>query len=332
MPCPYYIMESPPKRRRGLETAWGLVLTFARREELVPLALVSNSFLLGTGQLHPARSLIFNARGSFDGTGVSLVLGDRSIALADRSIALNRVEAARTRFPKVEDTTVYLRSVLRNDEGFTDARRSPILAKLSTFTFVTTLNLSRNDIASLPASIGDLTALKTLHLEDNKIVTLPDSIGRLTALKTLNLSYNDIVSLPASIGGLTALETLSVTTNVLTSLPESIGSLRSLTTLNVNDNRIPILPDTIGQLTDLKELDLSYNNLTTLPRSITNLSSVLYLDISCNELLNDSWMETWLKDLGVRGCYVTVRERLTRAMTFDPRAPVTFKRGKLIKR
>ena len=71
----------------------------------------------------------------------SAKFGPNQLVLADGSLALDRVEAASIRFPALEDVTVNLNSDLRDSNGFTDARRAPILAKLCTFTFVTKLVL-----------------------------------------------------------------------------------------------------------------------------------------------------------------------------------------------
>jgi hypothetical protein len=175
---------------------------------------------------------------------------------ADGSIALDRVKAASIRFPALEDVSVRVEHALSDSKGFADARRAPILAKLCTFTFVTTLVLHRNDIAVVPDAIGALTNLTELHLSHNKIATLPASIGRLTALETLHLDHNILTAVPASIGSLTALTTLYLESNRITTLPTTIGRMTALTTLWLNENQLAGLPDAIGQLTGLEDLRL----------------------------------------------------------------------------
>jgi hypothetical protein len=209
----------------------------------------------------------------------SAEFGRNQLVLADGSLALDRVEAASIRFPALEDVSVNLEYALTNSKGFTDARRAPILAKLCTFTFVTTLDLWENDIAVVPDAIGALTNLKYLNLIRNKIVTLPASIGRLAALEKLYLTSNILTAVPASIGSLTALTTLSLNNNRIATLPTTIGGMTALTGLYLHGNQLAGLPDAIGQLTGLKALFLNNNQLTALPESIvalTNLTS-LYL-------------------------------------------------------
>jgi leucine-rich repeat protein SHOC2 len=65
------------------------------------------------------------------------------------------------------------------------------------------LNLTGNQLTSLPAEIGRLTSLKELCLGGNKLTSLPAEIGRLTSLKELDLRYNHhMTSVPAEIGRL----------------------------------------------------------------------------------------------------------------------------------
>ncbi len=78
---------------------------------------------------------------------------------------------------------------------------------------VTKLDLSFNQLESIPDSISKLTNLQDLNLESNQFRFLPESIGSLTNLKNLNLSFNNLTFLPESIGSLTNLHTLNLSFN-----------------------------------------------------------------------------------------------------------------------
>ena len=49
------------------------------------------------------------------------------------------------------------------------------------------LNLWKQQLGTVPASLWDNTALETLILADNALTELPDGIGALTSLRTLDL-------------------------------------------------------------------------------------------------------------------------------------------------
>ena len=231
--------------------------------------------------------------------------GGAALVLADGSLALDRLEAASVRFPALEDVSVNLSGALSDREGFTDARRALILAKLCTCTFITRLHLSGNDIAVLPDAIGALTNLKELDLGHNQLTALPDSIGSLTALETLNLNNTSLTAVPDWIGSLTALHRLYLRDNILTAVPDWSRSLTALTELDLGHNQLTALPDSIGSLTALTELDLGNNELTTLPDSIGQLTKLTYLDVTNNSELNKSRPAMDLfKKLDGMGCHL----------------------------
>ncbi|MFM5896156.1 MAG: leucine-rich repeat domain-containing protein, partial [Dolichospermum sp.] len=61
---------------------------------------------------------------------------------------------------------------------------------------VTELDLSNNQISSLPREIGQLTNLQSLNIYNNQISSLPPEIGQLTNLQSLNIYNNQISSFP----------------------------------------------------------------------------------------------------------------------------------------
>ena len=253
----------------NMDFGWGNIMGYATAGERVHVCSLV-SVALGRCAANLKTSATFKAKQG----GV--------LVLADRSIALDRVEAATVRFPALKDVSVNLAYALSDSNAFTYARRAPILAKLCTFTFVTTLDLWGNGLRVVPDAIGALTNLKYLRLGGNEIATLPNTIGRLTALEELHLAYNKLVTLPDAIGSLTALTTLDLHGNKLTAVPTTIGSLTALTTLTLGGNELVTLPDEIGQLTGLTELGLSNNKLAILPDSIGQLTNLTRLNLYDN--------------------------------------------------
>ncbi|XP_039417788.1 E3 ubiquitin-protein ligase LRSAM1 isoform X4 [Corvus cornix cornix] len=99
---------------------------------------------------------------------------------------------------------------------------------------VKVLDLHNNQLASLPADIGQLAALQVLNLERNLLKSLPQSIGDLTQLQVLNVKGNKLRELPRSMSGLRSLRALDVSGNVLQELPRVLAHVRTLQTLTLD--------------------------------------------------------------------------------------------------
>ena len=155
---------------------------------------------------------------------------------------------------------------------------------IGTLIALTTLDLSANQLTTVPEAIGTLSNLMTLDLSNNQLTTVPEAIGSLSALTTLVLRSNQLTMLPKTIGNLTALTWLDLSYNQLTMLPEMIGNLSVLTWLDIHSNRLTTLPEAIDRLTALTSLDLEGNKLTTLPNEIGHLNALTELNLENNQL------------------------------------------------
>ncbi|MDZ8109997.1 MAG: COR domain-containing protein [Nostoc sp. DedQUE12a] len=144
----------------------------------------------------------------------------------------------------------------------------------------TTLDLSNNQLSSLPPEICQLSSLKTLDLSNNQLSSLPPEICQLSSLETLDLNNNQLSSLPPEICQLSSLTELYLDNNQLSSLPPEFSQLSSLTRLDLDNNQLSSLPPEICQLSSLETLYLQDNQLSSLPPEICQLSSLtlLYLD------------------------------------------------------
>ncbi|NWX51636.1 LRSM1 ligase, partial [Steatornis caripensis] len=99
---------------------------------------------------------------------------------------------------------------------------------------VKVLDLHNNQLASLPADIGQLTSLQVLNLERNLLKCLPQSIGDLAQLQVLNVKGNKLKELPATVSGLRSLRTLDISENMLQELPRVLAHVRTLETLTLD--------------------------------------------------------------------------------------------------
>ena len=111
-------------------------------------------------------------------------------------------------------------------------------------------------------SSGSETSGTTLDLSGQQLTTLPKSVLSRTDITVLNLSNNQLTALPAEISRLTNLVELNVENNRLESLPPELSQLKNLRKLRAENNRINTLPDELGSMIWLKELDISNNRLS----------------------------------------------------------------------
>lgn len=118
--------------------------------------------------------------------------------------------------------------------------------------------------ASLSACTKSLTILNLSH---NDLVSLPEQIGQCPRLLELLVGYNRLTSLPPSCAKLTSLVVLVLSGNALTSVPEQVFSMPSLQWLWLSNNEIRTLPSLEG-LTKLQSLLVNDNALTEIDTSL----------------------------------------------------------------
>ncbi|CAL5069820.1 unnamed protein product [Urochloa decumbens] len=149
---------------------------------------------------------------------------------------------------------------------------------------ITTLDLSNNNLQSIPESIiARLLNVVVLDVRSNQLKSLPNSIGCLSKLKVLNVSGNLIQELPATIEECRALEELNANFNQLTKLPDTLGfELHGLRRLSVNSNKIAYLPSSTSHMMALRSLDARLNCLRELPDGLENLGNLEALNVSQN--------------------------------------------------
>lgn len=169
----------------------------------------------------------------------------------------------------------------------------PVVGKVAWDTFgfiaegghVTKLGLYRQELTSLPETVGNFANLQTLFLQGNQLVFLPETLGNLRYLQTLFLRDNQLASLPETLGNLTSLRRLVLLGNKLTSLPETLGNLDMLQILDLSMNKLVSLPETLGNLSALKGLYLYNNKITSLPEMLGNLVNLQSLFLRGNQLV-----------------------------------------------
>ena len=98
------------------------------------------------------------------------------------------------------------------------------------------LDLSYNNLITIPTGISNLINLTEFNLDSNVLVSLPNEIGRLTKLKILSLRKNHISGNNTNTNTTTATTIWNATTNPQP-LPQSLFTDTLLIDLNLHDNQ-----------------------------------------------------------------------------------------------
>ncbi|NWV32893.1 LRSM1 ligase, partial [Grantiella picta] len=148
------------------------------------------------------------------------------------------------------------------------------------------LIIHTNNLTSLvpkSCSLLSLITVKVLDLHDNQLASLPADIGQLTALQVLNLERNLLKSLPQSIGDLAQLQVLNVKDNKLRELPGTVSGLRSLRALDVSGNELQELPRLLAHIRTLQTLTLDASSMAYPSPDICSAGTEAIQQFLCKE-------------------------------------------------
>ncbi|WP_448265105.1 COR domain-containing protein [Nostoc sp. DSM 114159] len=174
---------------------------------------------------------------------------------------------------------------LSNSLATNDKKKlTKIFAQVFELEWLEVLNLSYNQLTTLPEAIARLQKLTSLHLNGNQLTTLPEAVTHLQYLTSVDLRDNQLTTLPEAVTRLQHLTSLNLSRNQLTTLPEAVIHLQQLTSLNLSRNQLTTLPEVIARLQKLASLSLRNNQLTTLPQAIACLQQLTSLDLRDNQL------------------------------------------------
>ncbi|XP_042303847.1 leucine-rich repeat-containing protein 59 [Sceloporus undulatus] len=117
------------------------------------------------------------------------------------------------------------------------------------------LDLSLCDLNEVPVKeLAGLPKATILDLSCNNLTTLPSDFCSLTHLVKLDLSKNQLQQLPSDFGRLINLQHLDLLNNRLATLPVSFAQLKNLKWLDLKDNPLdPMLAKVAGDCLDEKQ-------------------------------------------------------------------------------
>uniref|UniRef100_S4RA31 Disease resistance R13L4/SHOC-2-like LRR domain-containing protein n=1 Tax=Petromyzon marinus TaxID=7757 RepID=S4RA31_PETMA len=153
-----------------------------------------------------------------------------------------------------------------------NTQRSPnnMPASLDALSHLTDVDLSCNDMPSIPECLYALSTLRRLNLSDNQISEMSLCMDHWTNMETLNLSRNKLTMLPMAVCKLSKLRKLFINSNRLNfeGIPSGIGKLQNLEQFSAANNSLELIPEGLCRCRKLKKLILNKNCLVTLPETV----------------------------------------------------------------
>lgn len=143
------------------------------------------------------------------------------------------------------------------------------------------LDLSANDLDSLPADLYRLHRLRILFCSDNRFTELPAVLGKCAQLEMIGFKANRICTVPAAALP-PRLRWLILTDNRIESLPAELGRCERLQKLMLAGNRLKVLPPEMAACKRLELLRISANRFDALPAFLFSLPRLAWLAYAGN--------------------------------------------------
>lgn len=135
--------------------------------------------------------------------------------------------------------------------------------------------------------------LEILDLSDNNLSTLPADFGKFIKLKIVFFANNTFKIFPKVLADCPELSMIGFKSNQLESIPEDSFPVK-LRWLILTDNQLSKLPKSIGNNKELQKCALAGNQLRSLPVEMANCKNLELLRISANQLQE---LPQWLIEL-----------------------------------
>ncbi len=169
------------------------------------------------------------------------------------------------------------------------------------------LDLSDNELTTLPDSISQLKHLKIVFFAHNNFTEFPTVLKECSSLSMIGFKSNQIKKVPENAFP-PLLRWLILTDNKVQKLPKSIGDARLLQKCGLAGNLIEELPAEMAQCVNLELLRISANKLKVIPKWLFELPKLSWVAFEGNPASHQIQLSNDLEAFDWKG--FTIKERI----------------------
>jgi hypothetical protein len=169
------------------------------------------------------------------------------------------------------------------------------------------LDLSQNNLSSLPPNFDKLSKLKIAFFSENLFTELPEVLGKCQSLEMIGfksnqikivsekalptitrwliLTNNQIEIIPKSLGNCYRLQKLALAGNKIKKLPDEMVNCKNLELIRISANLLTEFPGWLLQLPKLSWVAYAGNPFSEMAQIPNNLSQIEWTDLAINEQL-----------------------------------------------
>lgn len=150
------------------------------------------------------------------------------------------------------------------------------------------LNLSKNQLSSVPKSFAELKQARYLIFYDNAFESIPEELAGFKNLKHLDFYKNKITEIPDFIGDMDNLQQLFLSFNKIEEIPDTLRNLKRLKYFYIHHNELHFIPEWITEMDSIERFGVGFNHLLELP-DLSKMKALYEFDAEHNLLERFPW-------------------------------------------
>ncbi|MDR6564831.1 MULTISPECIES: leucine-rich repeat-containing protein kinase family protein [unclassified Arcicella] len=169
------------------------------------------------------------------------------------------------------------------------------------------LDLSGNELSSLPDDFGILKKLKIAFFSDNFFTEFPSVLAKCLALEMIGFKANIIKTIPENAIPINT-RWLILTNNAIESIPASIGKCTRMQKLMLAGNRLKALPQELASCKNLELFRISANQIEQFPTELLTFPRLSWLAFAGNPFSENTEEQVALEEFSWDE--LTIKEQL----------------------